>query len=380
MRALTHAALTVVALAVPAGAQTVPRLEVDASVLTSANPLLLPGRKLGALQMDVSVRPGISRTSPDGSTFDLGAVITERAYSRFYGNVVVGRLDATAEYRRSEYLSIGGSASFARDLAVDLLTSSVEAAADPTSVRSAYRARMWITARPDAQTSLRSDFGFARSQFTRTGLLSDTRSVDASLAYTVRASERTQIGARAGLIASQAAGLPDTATQMVYATLDQQLSASWRATGEMGVERNGARDEPGLSGGAHRATRVLLSGRAALCRTVAGPSVCVRGALNTEVSGLGGLTRRAVIGTSVRHQLDRQTALDIGGEYQRSTMQGDVFPAFDAIRATAILERMIGRDLAVSGTVQYLRRRLIDGQRIGATFGGLRLTWSTARR
>lgn len=361
-------------------AQTVPRLTIESRVSGSQNPLLLPGDDRQALLLEVSARPGVNITTTDGSTFDLGAAIIDRGYSRRYGDYLVGNVAGRADYRDSEYLSIGVSASASRDVAVDLLTSSVEAAADPASVRDAYRGRLSLTAHADAHTWIRPEIGVEKSNFSDSNFLGDTRAIDASLAITKETSDRLRLGLRGGAIFSDTARLSSVSTQFVYATLDRQLSEGWRATGELGVERTGERTESLLGISARQPARFLLSGRGEFCRTAPDPVVCVRGSLNSEVSGLGGLQRRAVAGASFHRRLGESASLDLDAEYQRAVMQGDIFPPFDAIRATALLARKLTRALSLAGEVQYLRRRLIEGRRIGAAFLGLRLTYAVQRR
>jgi hypothetical protein len=369
--AMTHA---------PAVAQTVPRLEVELSVLASENPLLLTGDDTGAVQTDLSARPGVRITTPTGSSFDLGAVITNRNYSRRFGNFVVGRVDAAADYRDSERLSIGAEASFSRDLAVDLLTGSVEAAVDPTSVRTGYGGRLSLAWRPDEYTSVLPAIGIDRFSFDRTNLLGDTRSIDASLAVRRRTGPRTTLGARAGAIFSDTARLSSTDTRFLYATIDRRLGASWRLTGELGLERAGARTETLLGATVAQPPRTRVSGRAELCRDRPDPVICLTAALNSEVSGLGGLQRRGVLTASFDQRLDERTTLGVDAEYQRTVMQADVFPDFDAVRAVATLERSVTREWRIGATLQYLRRRLVDGSRIGSGFAGLRLTYAPALR
>lgn len=374
------AILAVTTMSSPVVAQPVPRLEVDLRALASANPLLLPGSDRGAILLEATARPGVRFETPTGSSFDLGAVITNRRYSRRYGNFVVGQIDATADHRDSEFLSIGGYASVARDVAIDLLTGSVESAVDPNSVRTAYVGRLSLTWHPDEYSWILPEIGIERYNFDRTELLGDTRSTSASLAYRRRTGPRTTLGARAGAILSDTARLSDTETYFLYATIDRRLGAGWRLTGEVGAERNGARTESLLGVGATQSARTRLSGQAELCREAPGPVICVTGSLNSEVSGLGGLQRRAVVGASVDGRLDERTTIAAEAEYQRTVMQGDVFPAFDAIRATGTVERSIRRDLRIGATLQYLRRRLVDGTRIGAAFAGLRLTFAPSLR
>jgi len=356
------------------GAQTVPRLTVDARVLTSENPLLLSGDDdRGAVLMEVTARPGVSITTANGSTVDLGAVVTERGYSRRYGSVVIGSLTGRVEYRDSEYFSVLVTGAASRDLAVDLLTSSVDAPADPSGARNAYTGQLSLAVRPDEHLRITPSIGISKSDFTNASILRNTRAIDIGLAVANQFSERLRLGGRGAVVFNDVAGLTSANTQFLYATADYRLGAAWRATGELGVERSDARSATLLA-------RVLLSGRGTLCYTAPEPTLCVNGSLNSEVSGVGGLQRRAVIGGSLHQRFGERTSLSVDAAYQRSFVQGDAFPPFDAIRTTALLERRIGRRVTVAAEVQYLRRRLVQGRRIGAGFAGVRLTYAVQRR
>ena len=355
------------------GAQTVPRLTVDTRVLASENPLLVSGEDRGAVLMEVTARPGVTVTTANGSTVDLAAVVTDRGYSRRYGNVVIGSATGNIAYRDSEYLSVLVSGAASRDLAVDLLTSSVDAAADPSSTRTAYTGQVSLVAHPDAHLWITPSIGIAKSDFSNASVLRSTRAIDAGLAVANQLSERLRLGARGGVVFNEVAGLASANTQFLYATADYRLGAAWRATGELGVERSDARS-------AALPARVLLSGRGTLCYTAPEPVLCINGSLNSEVSGVGGLQRRAVVGGSLHQRFGERTSLSVEGAYQRSVVQGDTLPPFDAIRTTAVLERRIGRRLTVAAELQYLRRRLVQGRRIGAGFAGIRLTYAVQRR
>ncbi len=377
--ALCCAPISVV-VTMPATGQTVPRLEVDAAVLLSENPLLIPGRDRQAAQVDLTVRPGIALTTATGSTFDLGGVLTERVYSRRYGRILIGRVDATATYRDSEFLSVGGSAAFARDSAIDLLTSSVEAVADPLSIRTNAVGRVFVRYQPDALTTIIPDMRYERTSYTRSPLLGSTRAFTTGIAYRRRFDARRTLGLRAGWGSSEGSRLTKFSTQLLYVTVDQQLSPGWRLTGELGAERIGGRTETLAGTTVRQPAGTRFNGRFDLCRIAPGPALCLGGLLSSEVSGLGGLQRRAVVTASANQRLGERTMLRTTAEYQRTQTRGTLFPPFDAIRAVAEVERSVSRRIAVTGTLQYLRRRLVEGDRVGATYAGFRLTYTPELR
>ena len=364
----------------PAAAQTVPRLSMEVAQLVSNNPLLIPGTDRAAAQIDMTVRPGVRLTTPTGSTYDLGAVVTSRVYTRRYGEIVIGRVDATTTQRDSEFLSYGGSASFARDSAIDLLTSSVEAAADPTGIRNTAAGRAYVEYRPDAYSVILPEVRFERSTFARSAVLGDTRAVTTALAYRRRLNERRMLGVRFDWIRSKAALQTAFDTFGLYGTFDQQLTAGWRIDGELGAVRNGARTDLLGTTRLRQPARVLLSGRVNLCRALPEPAICASGSLSSEVSGLAGLQRRAVAGLTVNQRLTENTVLRTVAEYQRVQTQNRLIPSFDAVRAIGTVERTLGRRFVFGGTLQYLRRRLIDGDRVGAIYGGWRLSFTPGLR
>lgn len=363
------------AMTVPVKAQTVPRLDVDLAVLASDNPFLVTGGERGAVQGELTVRPGIAVTMQDGTTFDLAMVATGRAFSRRYDGIVTGRVDAVARHRRNEYLSFGTDLAVARDAAIDLLTSSVESALDTTSIRTTRSGRVFVEWRPDARTTLRPEIGFERFGYERSALLADTRSVSAGIAWRRLLNARRTAGVRAGWTSSDAGRLTSFSTASAYATLEQQLSATWHLNTELGAERNGARSETMPGGRVRQPALILLAGRMNLCRRTAGPELCMAGSISSQVSGLGGLQRRAVVGMTGEQRLGERTMARASADYQRTTTQNAVVPPFDAIRVLGAVERTLGRDLQLAVTGQYLRRRLIDGRHVGAGFAGLRLTY-----
>ena len=166
----------------------------------------------------------------------------------------------------------------------------------------------------------------------------------------------------------------------LYGTFDQQLTAGWRIDGELGAVRNGARTDLLGTTRLRQPARVLLSGRINLCRALQEPAICASGSLSSEVSGLAGLQRRAVAGLTVNQRLTENTVLRTVAEYQRVQTQNRLIPSFDAVRAIGTVERTLGRRFVFGGTLQYLRRRLIDGDRVGAIYGGWRLSFTPGLR
>lgn len=367
-------------LSVSATAQPVPRIEVDVRALASENPLLLAGGDTDAGLVEVTARPGVELTMPEGTSFDLSAVVTGRRYTRRYGGYVIGRADAVAGHRASEFVTYRANAGYSRDLAVDLLTTSIDGGIDPLSVRSGLFGGAGVTWRPNEYTSIIPAFSFEQFRYDRSSLIGDTRSLNGSVSLGRRTGPLTTIGVRAGGSLNRIERAGDIDTAFLYATIDRRLGGSWRLSGEIGAERVGARVETLLGAPIAQPARTRLSGRAELCRDTTGSVICASGALNTEVSGIGGLQRRAVFAATMDQRLGERTTASLNAEYQRTMMQGGILPDLDAIRAVGVVERRVRRDLTLGATLQYLRRRLIDGTRIGAAFAGVQITWAPQTR
>ncbi len=344
--------------------------------LASDNPFLVTGPDTAAGVVEITARPGIRLTEAPGTSYDLGATVTARRYTRRYGGYVTGRVDAIAEHRDSERLTYRAAAGFSRDLAVDVLTSAVESGVDTTAIRSTLLGSASVTYRPDERTSLIPQVEFERSRFNRNQLFANTRAITGSLAYRRRTAPATTAGVRALVSVNKVGPLATMSTQSLYGTLDHRLSSAWPVTIELGLERVGARTEDVLGETTSYPARVRLSGRAQLCREIPYSAVCIGGSVDTEVSGLGGLQRRTVAQASVRQRLGERTTLSIDADYQRATLQGANLPVFETIRAVATVQRRIQYDLRLGATLQYLRRRLIGGSHVGAGFAGLQVTWS----
>lgn len=366
--------------AVPAAAQTAPWITIDVRTLASPNPFLLAGTDNAAVMAEASLRAEVTFTPTDNSTIDVDATIADRYHTRLYDNVVLGRVDAIGRYRDDERVSAEAGLTFARDLAIDLLTSSIEAAADPTSTRIYMAARGSVSWQPDEYSRIRPEFLFEKSSFDRTLLLGDTRSALAAISYRRRVSEDTALGARTGAIFGSTEQLGGTSAQLFYITIEHRLNARWRMTAELGAERNAARIETSPGVVVRGPARILPGGRAEICREAPGPVMCLAGSLNSEVSGLGGLQRRAIVSASVSHRLAERSTIDLSADYQRTATRQPIIPDFDAIRVTATVERQMSQHVMLGGTVRYLRRRLIDGSNIGAGFAGVQIRYATRPR
>jgi|GEM_PF-2494620 len=370
--------------AMSAQCQTQPRLAVDMSVLSSPDPFLLSGNNVGAVMGQISVSPGVKLTSPRGSTLDIGGTITDRRYSRLYGNYVLGEVRATGLYRDSEYLSIGAEAGYARTLAIDILSASSDVASDPRAIRNDWYARADAAWRPDPYSLITPEIRYERITYAGNSFLRNANVLAASIAYARRVDPLTSIGLRLRDTVNTQAGLGTINSAAIYATVKRQLGQQTSLSAELGAERTGA-----------QSSSTLLAGRVDLCRqdkdTSRRLTGCLTGTLNSQISGFGGLRRDATVILTLRQTMSEHFVLRASSEYRRSaligpTQFGPTLPPeasgpvaqngpTDAMRHTLMLDWAVDRHVTLTGTIQYLRRQLVSGQKIGAAFFGIQLRY-----
>src|SRR5690349_21167110 len=155
----------------PAMSQTETYLTLDAQALASPNPFLIPGPDRGAVLTQISASPEIKLTSDTGSSLDLNGTVTQKWFSRHYGHFLVGKFDAAGKYRSNEYLTVEADGGFSRDLAVDVLTSSIDAVIDPQSIRTDYDGAFRLRWTPDAHTEIVPEVRYEASDYSDSTLL-----------------------------------------------------------------------------------------------------------------------------------------------------------------------------------------------------------------
>lgn len=343
-------------------------------MIGSRNPFLLREGRRGAVAAEIAVRPTVTWSLPPGSKVELAGVLVDRQYTRRYGNIATGRFDLTGRHRRDERLSLSVAGHVARDQTVDALSSPIEAAADPQSFRNSYGVRAAATWNFDARTSLSPSIGAESTSFTGTEVLADTRALDFGAILSRRLNAYTSFGLRGTAFLGRVGG-SDNDIQTLVATLDRRLRENWRGTIELGVERSGARREIWLGTPIVQEARVRFGGRIEGCYDTSRTQGCLSGSLRSEVTGLGGLQRERALRGTVRHVLSDRASVEMLADYRRSTVQGTGFGALDVLRGQATFERRLNERFVVAGVVEYLRRRTLTGERIGAAFLGAHLRY-----
>jgi hypothetical protein len=381
-------------IVVPANGRTEPRLDVDMSVLASPNPLLLQGERRGATSLEVAASPGITITSPGGSTLDAGGTIRYRNYTRRYGHYLLGDFRVEGRYRDSEYLTVGGWAGYSRALAIDLLASSDDAAGDPRGIRNSWYGGVDAAWRPNIYTLITPDIRFERAVYADSDLLRNANALTFSLAYARRVGPRTSIGLRIRDTMNSVTGMAGMNSVAVYATLNRQLGPRARLLAELGVEQAGRQIEWLEDVKMRRPGRTLLAGRVDLCREAEegdhALTGCLSATLNSEVSGFGGLRRDATVSISLSKALGEHFKLRGVSEYRHSSLiggslvtapaQGMRTSTTDAVRNIVMLDWKLRPNVTLTGSAQYLRRQLVTVKRIGSAFIGLQLRYHFGQR
>lgn len=381
-------------VAVPANGRVEPTLVVDMDVLASPNPLLLSSGRRGAVMIEVAASPGVIITTPTGSTLDVRGTIRNRNYSRRYGHYLLGDFQMDGRYRDSEYLTVGATTGYDRVLAIDLLTSSADASADPRGIRNNWFAGLDAAWRPDAYSLITPELRFERSVYSDSDLFRNASVWTMSLAYSRRIGPLTSVGLRARDTVNTVSGMARMNGGALYLTLNRQLGERAHFLAELGAERTGRQIDRLEGDGIARPGRTLLAGRVELCRQGEerwqGLTGCLSAALNSEVSGFGGLRRDATLSVTASHPLGERFVLRGVGEYRHSSQIGGssgVGPPADerdnatgAVRSSLMLDWKLRPEITLTGTVQYLRRQLVTGQRIGAGFFGIQLRYQPRLR
>lgn len=379
----------------PAEARTEPKLEVDTAIFASSNPLLLSTERAGAVMVEVAASPSVMITTQNGSTVLIGGTLRRRDYSRLYGHFMLGDARVEGRYRDSEYLNIGFAAGFERMLALDLLTSSPDAATDPGAIRNSWFSGIDAAWTPNAYELFTPEVRVERTYYTGSNLLLNAEALSMGLGYSRRTGPRTSIGLRGRNSISSVAGMGNVNTAALYATFNRKLPDHAKILVELGVSRTGEQKERTGGIAAVRPGRTLLAGRLEVCREDGewarrGPTGCFSTSLDTEVSGLGGLRRNAIVSLSVMQPVGAKFVLRGSGEFRRSTLVGGVPAtgppgtfgdgATDAVRAMAALDWKLRPQIILTGNVQYARRQIVNGDRIGAAYFGIQLSYKPGIR
>lgn len=335
-----------------------PRIElaVDQSIFLSDNPFLLPGRNTGAAAVEIAVRPQLDWQLGPATTLEVDGAARLRQYLRRYGDFMTGRVDAVIRHRDSEYLSLRGAIGYARELPIDAMTDSLDAALDTRSLRQTQSARLYADWSPNAVTMVNAAIGAMRTRFSGSLILQTTRSYDASIAIARRVSARTTLGLQGQVARIEGEDLGSRTAKTLQLTATRRLSNAWRVEARAGVEWAGSQR---LSEGGGR-DRPRFTGYGTVCRATTRLDLCLTASMRSEVSALTGLRRELTLGADAQMRLTERGTLFLSGDYQKAS--GGVMP-LELFRVSAAYERRLDDRFSLRGGVDYMRR--------GSDFGGV---------
>ena len=338
-------------LAARSDAKPTVTLEVDTSVLVSDNPFLTTEKKKATGAVELVARPRVEWQIDPRTDVDFTGEVGLRQYSRRYGNFVTGRSDLQIRHRRNEYLTVAGRASYRRDLVSDALTDSIDFAIDPRSIRESVEGRGSVAWSPNATTTITGEGGWQRLRYPDSDLLETTKAYDFGVGVNKRLSEKLTVGVQGNHTSSRIVNGDNTSVNSLNLTATRRFATFWYGGAQVGVEWTRLRDPVTLS----RESRARFNGSANLCYEPDGTSVCLRSALQSEVSGLGGLQREFSVGTAIRHRISEFGTIRSEVDYRRARLPGDGTPA-RVFRSAVGYEHRIGRNLYLTPNLAYLQR------------------------
>ena len=374
VRPAAFALLVAVVAATPVGAQTVTRIEADLGVIASDNPFLLDGDDTAATAIEVAIRPEWRLQAAPTTTVEVKGEAAYRRYLRRYGDFFTGHADAVIRHRASDFLSAEGRLSYARELPIDALTDSIDFSVDPTAVRQRFSGRATGTLTVSARDRLLVGAGFDRLRYARPSPLAATRAWHADAEWTRRITERLRAGLSATATTTHIEGVGGLSGVGLRGVVEYRFSTQIEARGQLGVEWT----RYDITAGQRRAR---LSGSGNLCYRPERIEACITASVQNEVSGLGGLQRERFVGANFRYRLNETSNLTALAEHRAADLTGPlVGPTIQArtsvTRLNAGYERRLGRRLMLNGSVDYLRRNYLSGNRndgfvvrVGVTFG-----------
>ena len=336
-------------------------LDFDTNVLLSDNPFLTTEKEQATGAVELIVRPRVDLKLDPKTDLNFAGQLGFRQYSKRYGNFVTGRSDLRLRHRRSEYLTISGQASYARDLVSDSLADSIDFAVDTRSIRESIDARTSVAWNPDAITTIIGDGGWRQLRYPDSTLLSTTKAYDFGVAANRRMSERLTLGVEAHKTLSNVVNGEDTSVTSLNATAVRRFSAFWYAGTRLGIEWSKIYDPVGLT----RQNRSRFNGDAHICYEPSRTTACLRSAIGSEVSGLGGIQREFSIGTDISHRISEFGTIIADADYRRARLPGDDRPA-RVFASSVRYEHRLRRNLYLTPGIAYLQRNRRVGEKADA--------------
>lgn len=344
-------------------AQTEVRLEADATVLYSDNPFLIPEGKTSSAAAEIVARPEIEVPLGPGTSLEVDGRAGFRQYERRYGNFFTGRADATFRHRDSEYLTLTSNAAYSRELTADSLTDSIDAAIDTRRIRESYGLRTSVQYDPNARWQFVADAGWQKTRYPGSDLLATTNAYDLGFTASRKVSALMSVGVRGAFTSSRIANGGETQAKSVGLTVNRRLNAHWRVDATAGIEWAQLGSLPGIPDN-NQNDQSRFSGTVNLCYDPRRLTLCLTGAIRSEVSGLGGLQRETAVGATLAIPTSTRGRVTASADYRRARLPG--FGATDVLRGSAAYEHRLTETLSVRAGADYLQRTRVTGDRVGA--------------
>ncbi len=376
-RRIIYCAALAVAPLTTTAAQAKPEasVEIETNMLVSNNAFLIPGEDRITGAAEVIVRPQVDWDLDPKTRLDFSAEAGFRQYHRLYGNFLTGLGDLNIRHRRNEYLTLSARALYSRDLVSNSLGDSTDFAVDSRSMRESLDLRGSVMWSPNARTTITGDGGWRKLRYPGSALLETTNAHDFGLSASRRMDERTSGGIRLHATSSRTVSGSESSVRALNLTAARQFGTRWQGDAQIGIEWS-------KLGGAvlgQRESRARFNGGASLCYEADRSSACLRGALRSEVSGLGGLQREVSVGATYRNRLSEYGQLIATADYRRARM-----PGYDAtarvISMSANYEQRVGRNLYLTPGIAYLQRNRLAGEKADAVIFRIGLTIKGDRR
>lgn len=354
-------------LAAPCAAQTVTRLEADATLLASDNPFLLDGDGNGAIATELNASQNTRWSLLPSTTLELSADAAYRRYWSKYGDFLTGGVDVGVTHRDSEYLSFDAGLSLARELPADALTESIDHAADPRTVRKRIVGRASVRWTPDPYTEVTGTGSWENLRYPGSSLLASTNARQLRVSASRRVNSVTSLGLEARATRTKLPGAGDLATDGVFVTAAHRLAPNLEADGQVGVEWS----DYDLAG----SNRARLSGSGNICYRPEFTELCFTISLQSEVSGLGGLQREFYAGTTASRRIGPRSELSATADYRKAEL-GTLGLQTSAMRVNMTYRHRLNQRIWLNTGVDYLSRKFLTAPRndavvlqIGITFG-----------
>ena len=349
-------------------------LDFDTNVLLSDNPFVTTEKKQATGAVELIVRPRVDLQLDPKTDLDFTGQLGFRQYSRRYGNFVTGRADLRVRHRRSEFLTISGQVGYARDLVSDSLADTIDFAVDTRSIRESVEARTAVAWSPDAITTIIGDGGWQRLRYPDSTLLSTTKAYDFGVAANRRMDEKLTLGVEARRTQSNVLNREDTSFTSLNATAVRRFSAHWYGGTRLGIEWSKIYDPISLT----RESRSRFNGDAHLCYEPSQTTACLRSAIRSEVSGLGGIQREFSVGTDISHRISEFGTVIADADYRRARFPGEDRAA-RVFASSLRYEHRIRRNLYLTPSVAYLQRNRRVGEKADAVVFQIGLSIRGAR-